>query len=330
MGRWLEITPAGDVVHTVLEDPVNTEDHLQEPRLSPDGRFVIFDSARGGTQEVWFVELTTLEFTQVTTSGGWLPAWQPIQIGSDLSPSPEPEPSISPDPEPAGRDIGIGFNLCSIERLGGVDWFGDGTDGTAWTGTRVDDRGRCGDKYTDSVIAADLDGDESADTWTGVDECIECEPWAATDLDGNGTEELVVRLFADIQPTYAFYLAVPDGRPRDSGIYPIFLEGPGAPELRLRPEALVIVQAGSGEEGISGNAIRCETYPEDPVLVVAKWVKDESTGAIAYYGARLRLETSDDLLDAHFAVVDTFTPTATSEDFGGDGKACGVDFDPWL
>ncbi len=65
------------------------------------------------------------------------------------------------------------------------------------------------------------------------------------------------------------------------------------------------------------------------MLVVAKWEKNESTDAIACHGARLRLETSNDILDAHFVVVDTFTPTATSEDFGGDGKACAVDFDPW-
>jgi hypothetical protein len=216
-----------------------------------------------------------------------------------------------------------------MDRLGGIDWFGDGTEGTAWTGTKVDNRGRCGRESIDSVIAADLDGDGGADTWTGIDECIGCEPWAATDLDGNGTEELIVMLFADLQPTFAFYFAVPDERPRDSGIYPIFLEGPGVPELGLRSEGLVTVQAGAGEEGVSANAIRCEGYPEDPVLVVATWIKDEGAGAIAYHGARLKLEMSNDLLAAHFIVVDTFTPTATSEDFGGDGKACGVDFDPW-
>jgi hypothetical protein len=260
---------------------------------------------------------------------GHSPAWQPVEVVSGPSPSPSPTPSTSPEPELAGRDIGVGFHLCSIERLGGVEWFGDGTEGTAWTGTRVDDRGRCGRESTDSVIAGDLDGDGTADTWTGIDGCTQCAPWGATDLDGNGTEELVVMLFADLQPTFAFYFAVPDGLPRSSGIYRIFLEGPGLSEVGLGPEGSVAVQAGGGEEGLSANAIRCEGYPEDPVLVVARWIKDESTGAIGYFGARLKLDTADDLVDAHFVMVDTFTPTASSEDFGGDGDACGVDFNPW-
>jgi hypothetical protein len=260
---------------------------------------------------------------------GTSPSWQPVPPGSEPTPTVSPAPTPSPDPETEGRDIGIGFNVCDDDRLGGIDWFGDGTEGAAWTGTRVDDRGRCGDESTDSVIAADLDGDGSADTWKGIDECNLCEPWAASDLDGNGAEELVVMLLADLQPTFAFYFAVPDGLPRASGIYRIYLEGPGSPELGLRPEGFVTVQAGAGEEGVSANAIRCEGYPEDPVLVVAKWIKDEGTGVVDYRGARLKLEVSGDLVAAHFVVVDTFTPTATSEDFGGDGDACGVDFNPW-
>jgi WD40 repeat protein len=245
---------------------------------------------------------------------------------TSTTPRPSPDTNSTADD---GRDIGLGFNVCNLERLGGVDWFGDGIEGAAWTGTRVDDRGRCGHESIDSVLAADLDGDGSADTWKGIDECTQCEPWAATDLDGNGTEELVVMLFADLQPTFAFYFAVPDGLPRASGIYHIFLEGPGSSEVGLRSEGIVTVQAGAGEEGISANAIRCEGYPDDPVLVVAKWIKDEGTGAVEYHGARLKLEASEDLVDAHFVIVDTFTPTASSEDFGGDGKACGVDFNPW-
>jgi hypothetical protein len=260
---------------------------------------------------------------------GVSPSWQPIPVGSELAPTINPQPSISPSPEPAGRDIGVGFNLCDVERLDDIDWFGDEGSGSAWTGTRVDDDGRCGRTDTDSIVAADLDGDEIADVWSPIDECIDCRPWAATDLDGNGTEELIVMLLADLEPTFGFYFAVPDGLPRSSGLYPIPLAGPGAPGVDLRSDRIVTIQAGASEEGVSGNAIRCEGYPENPVLVLARWVKDEGAGTVQYHGARLGLEASGDLVDAHFVVVDTFTPTASSEDFGGDGRACGVDFNPW-
>jgi WD40 repeat protein len=86
MGRWLEVTPSGDVVRTVLDDAVNTQDDLQEPRLSPDGRFAIFESATGSTQGLWFLEIATHEFTLVTTWGGYGLGWQPLPPGSELDP----------------------------------------------------------------------------------------------------------------------------------------------------------------------------------------------------------------------------------------------------
>lgn len=86
MGRWLEVTPSGDVVRTVLDEAVNTQDDLQEPRLSPDGRFAIFESATGSTHGLWFLEIATHEFTLVTTWGGYGSAWQPLPPGSELDP----------------------------------------------------------------------------------------------------------------------------------------------------------------------------------------------------------------------------------------------------
>jgi hypothetical protein len=291
--------------------PIQTPDRCDIVSIHPDGsaREVVADRSR---------------------MGGCAQGIDSQPTGLSSSPLPEPTTSPSPDGEgDAGRDIGLGFNLCDVSRLDDIDWFGEGGYGTAWTGTRVAGEGRCGNVDTDSMLAADLNGDGLADTWSSLDRCIECRPWAATDLDGNGTEELVVMLLADLEPTFGFYFAVPDGRPRSSGIYSIFLEGPGAPGLGLRSDRIVTIQAGAGEEGASAHAIRCEAYPEDPVVVVSQWLKDEGSGAIAYHGAKLKLDTSKDLVDAHFVLVDTFTPTASSEDFGGDGRACGVDFNPW-
>jgi Tol biopolymer transport system component len=309
-------------------------EHDSAPAWSPDGRYIVFDRWVGnGMPHLWRVRPDGSDLTRLTLEGAYGAAWQPLPASSGrtptVSPGVSPGPTISPSPQAPGRDIGVGFNLCDVVRLDDIDWFGDGGSGSAWTGTRVDDDGRCGRTDRDSVVAADLDGDAVADVWSLLDDCIDCRPWAATDLDGNGTEELVVMLLADLEPRFGFYFAVPDGLPRSSGLYPIFLEGPGAPGVGLRSDRIVTIQAGAGEEGVSAHAIRCEGYPENPVLVLARWVKGEGSGSVQYHGARLRLESSDDLVDAHFVVVDTFSPTASSEDFGGDGRACGVDFNPW-
>lgn len=66
---------------------------------------------------------------------GQSPAWQPLPV--------ESEPSVTTSPESEGREIGLGFPICNAERLDGIDWYGDGTLGAAWTGARATDGGSC-------------------------------------------------------------------------------------------------------------------------------------------------------------------------------------------
>jgi Tol biopolymer transport system component len=213
MGRWLEVTPSGDLVRTVLEDEVNTQNHLQEPRLSPDGRFAIFDSARGGTQEVWFLDVATLEFTQVTTSGGYSAAWQPIPIRTEPTPTVSPEPSLSPSPSPVPEDsdIGLGFNVCNLAVLSGIDFLGDGTDGTAWTATKVKPNGKCPSTYDGTNgVAVDFTSDGEADSWSEtIEHCTMCGPFMARDLNEDGTEEVIITLQGGSIMQYGIYTVMP-------------------------------------------------------------------------------------------------------------------------
>lgn len=75
--RWLEITTSGEVVRVIYEGPANTSEARQGPSLSPDGRFVVFDTADEGRSTVRFVHLETGEVTAVVTNGN-TPAWQPL------------------------------------------------------------------------------------------------------------------------------------------------------------------------------------------------------------------------------------------------------------
>jgi hypothetical protein len=167
---------------------------------------------------------------------GVSPSWQPIPVGSKPPIATSSGPSVSPSPDPEGRDVGLGFNLCDTQRLGGIDFLGDGTSGAAWTGTKVLPDGTCpkaGDgRYG---VAADLDGDGIADTWSGetIEYCGSCEPFKAVDLNGDGREELIVILqyFSIMQ--YGVYTALDvDEKP---AIVPFRTGIPGHPQHDLAP-----------------------------------------------------------------------------------------------
>jgi WD40 repeat protein len=314
-----------------LEDPSEDPIYGGLPVWSPDGEWIAFQALEADQDAA--IHLAKLDGTevQVLASPASQLAWiSAVDDGSKLSP--EPEPSSSSPPE-AGRDIGLGFNLCDLHRLGGIDWFGDGRRGAAWTGRRLSDGSRCptsdDTSSTDdsTLVIADLDADGLADTWSPLDLCIGCEPWAKIDLDANGAEELVVLIQGGTTPQYGFYHAVPEGLPRASSIYSVGIGGPGAPNAGFPIDKPVTIWAG-GDEGDSF-AIRCEGYPTDPILVAASLHAPVDTNIRQIHVTRLKLETTKNLEEAHFVVLDSTSPPDANEPWGGDGKACGVDFNPW-
>jgi Tol biopolymer transport system component len=98
--RWLEITDSGDVVRVIYEGPANTSAERQGPSLSPDGRFVVFDSPDEGGNTIRYSDLETGDVTEVATRGS-TPAWQPIPVDG------------------RGPDVPLGSGLGSIA----VTWY---------------------------------------------------------------------------------------------------------------------------------------------------------------------------------------------------------------
>lgn len=260
---------------------------------------------------------------------GRSPAWQPVSAGIKPEPSPTSEPTPSPSAEPAGRDIGLGFNLCDSERLGGIDFLGDGTAGTAWVGVSTNDDGTCPryalwpERY---VVAEDHTEDGVADSWLDLPwQCyVDCVPWDAADLDGNGSEELIVASYFSIMDYYVMAL-----KPDANGalrIAPLLVAEPGhAPADLIAGEPLRI-DAG-GDAGY-GSSIWCDNYPSDPVIVWA-WVLGVVDGnqPSEVHITRLKVE-SDGLV--HVVGTNDYTISAT-ENWGYGNRteqACGVDFHP--
>jgi Tol biopolymer transport system component len=261
---------------------------------------------------------------------GVSPSWQPIPVTASPSASPEPsvspEPSLSPEPEPAGHDIGLGFRLCHVHPLGGLDLLGDGPVNMAWTGSRVTADGRCSDEPNSIYgVAVDLTGDGLADAWSGdtIEFCFMCRPFAGVDFDADGDDELAVMTSEGSMPTFAIYAATVDGgEPR---VTPILAATPGHPSGGHQAGQPLTFTTG-GDAGFSGS-VRCENFPDAPV-VVTTWSEHLIEGDTkTVHETKLVLDA-----DGAFHVVDSSdyeAPVAAPVPGTSEPTACGVDWELW-
>ncbi len=118
----------------------------------------------------------------------------PVEPAPTATESEMPESTSTPsEPPEAGRDIGLAFNLCDVTAVRGH--FGTSeTIGAAYVGSEVRD-GVCPNlDGAAQVVAVDLDGDERADASLGPLTCDPwCTAWAAPDVDGDGSDEILVQ-----------------------------------------------------------------------------------------------------------------------------------------
>jgi hypothetical protein len=257
---------------------------------------------------------------------GFSPSWQPLPVGSDPSPTPTPEPSSSTEPELPGHDIGLGFRLCHLHPLSGLDLLGDGPVNKAWTGSRVTADGRCSDEPNSIYgVAVDLTGDGLADAWSGdtIEFCFMCRPFAGVDFDSDGDDELAVMTSEGSMPTFAIYAATVDGgEPR---VTPILTAAPGHPSGGHQAGQPLTFTTG-GDAGFSGS-VRCEDFPDAPVLVTT-WSEHPIEGDTkTVHETKLVLDA-----DGAFHVVDSTdydAPVAASVPGTSEPTACGVDWELW-
>jgi hypothetical protein len=128
------------------------------------------------------------------------------------------------------------------------------------------------------------------------------------------------------------YDVVPDGLARSAGVYPVFVDPPGAPDAGLPANEPVTLWTG-GDEGFSA-AIRCEGYPADPELVLAwsdysitEYESDHNTTE-EFHLIRLRL-VEPDASSATFVVLENSSadrPVDTPLPFETPSRTCGVNF----
>ncbi len=147
------------------------------PTWSPDGTRIAFDDGRS----IFVADADGSNVVRVVD--GVRPAWRP---SVDVLAEPDAEPSAS-----AAHDLGLPFDVCDVTRVAGR--FAT-ADGTAYVASRMDG-GSCPAMINaPQLVAVDVDGDGLVDATYDSPTCQDwCTIFAAPDVDGDGTSELLVQ-----------------------------------------------------------------------------------------------------------------------------------------
>jgi hypothetical protein len=239
---------------TDLTPDLGTDFYDRDPAWSSDGRRIVFASTRshGDSQSLFTMNADGSDVRPVLDQAIGFCCPEPDWRGdaNPVSPSVEPDPTPTNSP-PTGEDIGLGFPVCNVTSVGGV--FAPGVDGIAWVATKTGDVGcpSLGDGM--QVVAVDVSGDGVADTSFGPLQCDSwCSAFAAPDVDGDGTDELMVQ---NIQFTIAGLRLYDVGSDPDARVIPVTVSSPGYPGEGLAPGAEP--QLWIGGDAFDSDTLRC-------------------------------------------------------------------------
>ena len=275
-----------------------------DPQFSPDGAFITYGSAENGIAGLSIIAMATDgSDPEVLLEGDVLGfSWQPVP--DPTGDVPQQTESTTPSPsDGVGDDIGLGFPVCDVTSVRGR--FSPDVDGTAFVATRRGDTGGC--PTADGgmqVLAVDVDGDGVADTSYGPLECDpRCSAFAAPDVDGDGTDELLVQnVDFSIVGLKLFEVQLGDG---GAALGPVTVAPPCYPRGGLVPGAEP--QLWLGGDAFDIDTLRCEDSPEGRVLIHTAATEDPPDSTDAVWRATETTYSLNDDFTASIVQVREFT-----------------------
>ncbi len=260
--------------------------------------------------------LSRVFFVDTTTAGG------------DGTPSVSTPPvSPSPSPPQATSDIGLGFPVCNVTSVQGQFGTGPGV-WTAYVATKRGDVGPCPNaSEADNVVAVDVTGDGQADASYGLIECdVACSAFAAPDIHGDGTDELLVQDVAfSIAGLRLFEVGwIPESIGDGPILSPVTVAPPG--DLAAGYEPGKELRLWLGGDAFLLDALRCESGPDGRVLVAtsAESRPHDSPDAVWYAHETTFLLRDDGTLEVVGARDFQEPATSESPSFAIRGGLCGA------
>jgi hypothetical protein len=250
-------------------------------------------------------------------------AWQPSAPGASVPPV---QPSPTPSLDPGSDDLGLGFSVCNVTSVNGR-FTGPDAAGTAFVATRMGDTGGCPDATEAfNVVAVDLSGDGLADLSYGPIECelAQCVAFAAPDVDGDGTDELLVQNVAfSVTGLILFDLVQDEGGP---ALVLATVEPPGDAAMSSQGfDGSAPPQFWLGGDAFTLDSLRCDGSGEGRLLVsvTAEQVPPDSPDSVWEVH-----ETVFELDAGILRVIETrdFTePTGGGSPDWAEADGCGAD-----
>jgi dipeptidyl aminopeptidase/acylaminoacyl peptidase len=344
--RW---SPAGDTIvfthdrdiyvmnvdstgMTNLTPTSETDFYDRDPAWSSDGRRIVFASTRnhGDAESLFTMNPDGTDVQPVIDRAIGFCCPEPDWRGpaaSVTTPSSEPEPSPTPSPSSA-EDIGLGFGVCNVSSLDGHFLSPDETS-TVFVATKVGDTEDCPQPdEAFNVVALDPDGDGLADSSFGPIECtLDCRAFAAPDLDGDGTDELlIVQDGGAVVGLRLYDVSMSGDQPQ---IVPVDVADPGDPFGGFDPgeQASLLL----GGDAFELYTLRCGDDPAGSGLIATSAESLPHDSSDAEWHAH---ETTFVIENGNLAVVDTrdYTEPVTDDPSGPSfqsGKTlCGARLGP--
>jgi TolB protein len=293
------------------------------PHFSPDGTLITYEAAKnGGTGPIVTMNADGSERQTLVADDVLGFSWQPIPVPDENAPTTTPI---------AGEDLGLGFPVCNVSSIDGHLVTPDDT-ATVFVATKKGDASGCpAREEAFNVVALDVDHDGLADTSYRPIECtLDCRAFATPDVDGDGTDELLVVQDGGAVVGLRLYDVVEEnGAP---SIVPVDVADPGDPQGGFEPRKQASFLLGG--DAFELYALTCGDVPapDGPGIVAteAEALPHDSPNA-DWHAHETTLALMDDGL-LHVVDVRDFTEPVTDDpngpSFRSGKRLCGSNLGP--